>query len=595
MIEHFHFLRPYLLLLFIPLIILIILLSRRQLHTGIWSTICSKDLMPYIIVKKAKQSYVPYLLAFIAFSLLIIALAGPAWQLISQPLIKAQSGLVIALDLSPAMNAEDIKPSRLQRAIYKINDFLNLRQEGYTALLVFSESPFVVTPLTDDTATIKALLPALDTKIMPSTGHQVHRAINKSIDLLHQAGISNGSILLVTAELSPSDMEQAINLASQQGVKVFILGTGTEQTSPIAKPEGGFMQDSKGALIMTTLAQENLHNLAKATQGEYKTIALDDSDIHYLSARMNAARLSDNQENTELTQTKWHDQGYLLVLIALPFVSLIFRRGLLVLSLFLIPPSLQALSWDDLWQTKDQQAQYLFQQEKFQEAKETFQNPDWQAAASYQLGDYEEAAQLFENNQTPDGFYNYGTAKAKQGDFERALEAYNKALEINPDHEDALFNKKLIEDLLKQNQNSQNSDQKKDDSNQDKQDDKQQQNDNSSKDKEGSESQNKQESSENKDKDNQQTNQKQNEQNNSSSTKKDKEEQLTEELQDEYREKIEEEMQKPKEEKAQPLAQEEDVQQNEQQKLDERWLQRIPDDPGGLLRRKFLQQYREQK
>lgn len=561
----FHFLRPYFLFGLIPLLIMILLFFRRSRSSDIWNKVCSKDLIPYIVVRKGNRNYFLPIILLASVSLLLIALAGPSWEMISQPLIKSQSGLVIALDLSPAMDAQDVKPSRLQRAIFKLSDFLKTRKDGQTALIVFSEEPFVVTPLTDDVATIKALLPALETNIMPIQGHQVNKAISKAAELLAQAGVSNGSILLITSELTSSDLDQSIAVASQSGTKISVLGIGKEEGTPIQKQVGGFVTDDKGALVITSLAKDNLIRLANATRGTYTTLTLDDADIKELAN--NSFDLTNSSEQSGLQHSKWHDQGYLFVLLALPFVSLLFRRGILIVLICLMPQMLPALSWNDFWKTPDQQGQELFHQENYQQAKEKFQNPDWQATSNYKLEDYKIAGDLFQKNQSPDGLYNYGTAKAKQGDFEEALAAYNKTLELQPDHEDAKYNKKLIEDFQKQQQQQQNQNDKNNENDDKKQNDSQDSNQD----------------------ENQKSEEQQSKEQNESS---DSNEEKTSELQDQYKDKVEKELeQKKSQELVEP--EEESEQEDPQRQIDDKWLQKVKDDPGGLLRRKFLQQYQK--
>lgn len=599
----FHFLRPNIFYLFIPFLLLVLLMLRGNRQTNLWQNICSKDLMPYILKTKSHRRRTPYIFTSFALSLLIFAAAGPAWNQISQPLIKSQSGLVIALDLSPTMNAEDIKPSRLQRAIYKISDLLDSRQEGQTALIVFSDEPFLVTPLTHDAATIKSLLPVLETKIMPSSGHQVNRAVSKSVELLAQAGINNGSILLVTSELANKDMEKAIEIATQHGTKISVLGVGTEESTLVPKQGGGFLQNADGSLVMTALAKKNLSQLAHATNGSYMTLKVDDSDIHQFNKEFSSLDTSSGQEQTEMIQNKWHDQGYLFVLLALPFAALIFRRGILLLVLFLMPYSLQAGLWDDLWRTPDQQAEQLYQEEKYQEARELFQNPDWQAASHYKLKEFDAASQLYQSNETVDGHYNYGTSRAKLGDYQEALSAYEKGLKIDPEHEDTLYNKKLIEDFLKQNQQDQQNSQDNKDQKQDKQ--------NKDKNKDQNKDRDQQNQDQNKDQtqdQNQEQNQEQSDQQNGESKDQpedrkeypEKDEKKAEELKDQYRDQVEKEMQEEeKKEKKQPekqaMEEEEPSEEDPQRQIDDRWLERVKDDPGGLLRRKFLQQYRQQQ
>lgn len=550
----FHFLRPNFLLLFVPFFITAFWLMRSWKKSSAWDKICSQDLLPHVIARKGNNSNAPYLLMFLIGSLLIMALAGPSWELKSHPLMKTQSGLVVVLDLSPSMNAEDIKPSRLQRAIYKLTDILNMRHEGQTALVVFSENPYVVTPLTDDVTTIKTMLPVLETNIMPSVGHNAGKAVEKAYELLVQAGVANGSILLIGSELSFKEADNAIEFSVRHKIPISILGVGTEAGAPIPKAGGGFLKDEKGALIMSTLAEDRLTKLAKSTGGTYISIRSDDSDIQILAKGISGIGSNYYHEQTQLNQNRWHDAGYWLVLAAIPLLTLLFRRGILnvlfIFSLFVMPPSLHAFSWNDLWKTPDQQAEELFHQEEYQEAKELFQNPDWKGAANYRLEDYEAAAEMFQQNTSADGYYNHGTAKAKQGDYEAALESYAKALEIQPDHEDALYNKKIIEELMQQQE------QNKDNQNQDK-------------DKQDDQTSDNQESKD--------ENQEQKEDQNS------KPEESKDQAED-----------KPEPEESKEMQANEQEEHDPQRQMDDRWLQKVTDDPGGLLRRKFLQQYRQQ-
>lgn len=601
-----HFLRPNFFILILPFAILFFLLFRSLRSINLWQKICSPDLIPFILTEKPQNRMGRLIPLLLTLSLLIGALAGPAWRLISVPLIQTQTGLVIALDLSVAMNADDVKPSRLQRSIYKINDILKQRHEGETALIVFSGEPFVVTPLTDDIATITSLLPVLEPDIMPSNGQEVNKAIRKASELLTQAGISNGTILLVTAELSSKDMEKALDIAKSQGVKISVLGVGGENALPIPVEGGGFVKNQKGDLVVTKLAKENLSHLASSTGGLYKTMTVDDSDIETLSSFFSGNPLGKDLGETEIKQNQWQDEGYLLVLIALPFAAALFRRGiLLTLLIFFIPYHLNASIWDNLWKTPDQKGEELFQKNDYQQAKEMFQNRDWQAAASYKLGEYETSAELFKESSSADGLYNYGTAQAKLGDFKEALSAYEKVLALDPDHEDAKYNKQLIEDLQKQEE--QNNDQNNpDDDKKENQNQKDKQNSQSSKD----DSQEKETPDQNQQDDQEKQNQSQDQKQNSSqdqnnSPKNDNEnpsDQNQKEMEKNYSDQLNKELEQEKAKSPEkPKNTENGLQKkegqdpkDEQRQIDERWLQKVKDDPGGLLRRKFYLQYQQQ-
>lgn len=585
--KDFQFLRPDSLYLFIPFLIALYGYLKNRAHSSVWEKICSPDLIPYILKGKTKgQKLKPFLLVT-SGSLLLLAMAGPSWETVSHPLIKSQSGLVIALDLSVAMNAEDVKPSRLKRALYKINDLLEARKEGQTALIVFSKEPFVVTPLTDDHSTIKNLLSALDTSIMPASGHDVYKAIDKSSQLLKQAGVANGSVLLVTAELGKQDLEKSIQVAIKEGISVSILGLGLEEGSPIPSSKGGFLKDEKGAMILTKLAMEALKQLAQATGGGYTSLTVDDQDIGYLSNNFEKPQ-GTVQEELEMMTEKPHDQGYWLVLLALPFILPFFRRGFWVL-LFISPQLLPASSW---WETADQEGARLFHEENYKGARESFQDPDWKAAASFRMGEYEEAANLYKTNQTAEGYYNLGTSLAKGGEFEKSLEAYNNALEIEPEHEDALYNKKLIEEHLKKPQK-----QEKSDKNKQKQDKKKDQNKEDSESEKNESESEEDETASNEDQDSNREDQKDEKPEQENEKDIEKENEPSKELEKEYQDKLEKEVEEGKEnspEKEKEIAKAEEVAEvDPQREIDDKWLERVPDDPGALLRRKFLHQYRQ--
>ena len=570
-----HFLRPYFFYLFIPLVLGLILFLAKKNRSS-WDNICSKDLLPYVIVKKTKKNLLFAFFMFVLFSWLITAMAGPSWNEAFQPVFKPRDGLVIALDLSDAMNAEDIKPSRLKRAIYKINDILEQRKGSQTALLVFSANSFMVTPLTDDHATIQSQLTALDTGIMPAKGHNVEKAIQKASELLSQAGVVNGSILLITSQLSDVDLNKSMEL--QKGnYKLSILGVGTENSTPVLKQGGGFMKDAKGGILTTKLPVENLKKLAKAGNGLYLDLKVDDSDVQLLTKEFNN-QSNMKKEESKTGSKKWQDQGYLLVLIALPFISFLFRRGILLLVLF-IPQ----ICFGSLFESNDKKGETLFQENNYEEAKNLFKNPDWKACAHYKLEEYEAASELFKENESADGLYNYGTARAKLGDFEEALKAYAKVLEINPEHKDALYNKKLIEE-------QESKDQKPDQDNQNKKDNNKENDSNQSEEnKPDQENQKKSENQDNsKDKNNQNTQENEDKQN------PDKDQQKNEENEDDEQKDDLDKQQKPDEKPDEKTEEPCESKEDAQRKMDDRLLDRIKDDPGGLLRRKFLQQYRRQ-
>ncbi|HBH36047.1 MAG TPA: hypothetical protein DDW45_06695, partial [Gammaproteobacteria bacterium] len=162
MIQDFHFLYPWWLLLLLPLALLLWQLRRYRGATGgEWNRVVDPRLQPYVIIRgEAVQEDRTWWLIALAGIIAITALAGPAWIKQPQPVHKLQSPLVILLDLSTSMYAQDQKPNRLTRARFELSDLLEARREGQTALIVFAGDAFAVTPLTQDNDTILAQVKA---------------------------------------------------------------------------------------------------------------------------------------------------------------------------------------------------------------------------------------------------------------------------------------------------------------------------------------------------------------------------------------------------------------------------------------------------
>jgi Ca-activated chloride channel family protein len=318
--------------------------------------------------------------------------------------------------------------------------------------------------------------------------------------------------------------------------------------------------------------------LAAKGAGEFATITTDDRDILSILDHIQRNRFETETIASDQTADIWREQGPWLLLFMLPFIALVFRRGVLfLLPLMLIPfsPGADAFGWEELWQNQNQRGSLQFEQGAHERAAELFQNPGWKASSYYRAGDYDEALQYWAEQADESAYYNQGNALAKLGRLDEAVKAYEKALEINPQHQDASYNKKLLEDLIEQQQQQQKDQQ---DQQQDQQGSEQQQSQDSSQEQQADEEGDRQRSDEN---NNQQ----------GSQAQQDSDPQTAETSQ---------------QQSTQPQASQVDQQENQQTSEDEQlaemeqqmseqaadqWLRKIPDDPGGLLRRKFIYQY----
>ncbi|MDD5275564.1 MAG: VWA domain-containing protein [Methylovulum sp.] len=613
-LSDFHFIRPFWLLALIPAIVLAVLLLRSKLRRGVWSSVCDAALLPYVLQEKTgTASRWPLAIGTLAALLAIVALAGPTWQRLPTPVFRNASALVLALDLSRSMDAEDVKPSRLIRARYKIADILKQRKDGQTALLVYAGDAFTVTPLTEDIETIASQLSALTTDIMPSQGSNTALVLAKAADLFKQAGQQQGQIVLITDGVDAGQMQAGIN--ALDSFQLSVLGVGTADGAPIPLANGGgFMKDPQGTIVIPKLNVAELRELAQAGHGVYQTITANDADIQTLLATVNkpVQQQGQGKENKDYRLEVWNDQGPWLLIAVLPLAALLFRKGVLCLALLLLlplPKNSYAFEWQDLWQTKDQQAQQAYRNKQFEDAANLFENPEWQAAANYKAGAYNKAIEKAPP-ESGDGLYNQGNALAQAGKLEEAIKAYEKALAKNPDNVDAKYNKELVEkELEKQKKQQEQQQQQKDNKPDDKE--KSQQDENKDKGQKGKEG--------NGDKEGESSDQADNNQKPEQKPERPGNEQGAEQPQDSAENKAQEqksdaqqtkeqksEAQKAEEQKAaaQQQAGQQDKDDNkakeasaaealsaEQQQANEQWLNRIPDDPSGLLKRKFKYQY----
>jgi len=585
----FHFIRPWWLLALLPAAAMLMLLLKNHVARGNWADVCDAELMPFILQHQPSPQRRSYLLAAsLATLLCILALAGPTWQRLPSPAFRNDSALVIALDLSKSMNATDTKPSRLSKARYKIADILQLRKDGQTALLVYGGDAFIVTPLTTDIATINSQLEALTTNIMPSPGSNTQLAIDKSAELLRQAGLTKGHILLVTDS-------NADHAAAPGDYQLSILALGTTAGAPIPAGGGGFVKDAAGNIVIAKLDSAGLSELAAAGHGLYQTVTANDDDIKNLSSLFNRAEPGSSQEQSDLLLEQWDDKGPWLALLLLPWAALRFRKGLLsllLLCLLPMPREAAAFDWQSLWQTPDQQAQKAFESQQFEQAATQFNDPNWRAAAQFRAGQYQQAAETLKDAQTADGLYNLGNALAKAGQFQQALEAYQQALKLDPKHSDAKFNKELIEKQQQQQKQQQGKDQQ----SSDQQD---QQQDQSKSDQSSAQGEQDDQQQQSNPQDQSQNQSKKADENKADAEQQDSKdakdgEQKNPEQKDAKSQAAEQKTGKedPEAKPAEPL---EAIEQTEAQRANQQLLNRIPDQPTGLLKRKFRYQYGQRR
>ena len=448
-LSQLHWLRPELVWIALPMLLALLWLARRQRPQRGWQQHIDAELLPYLLddsEQRPRRLWPTALAALICW----LALMGPSWEKVPSPILEDRSGLVIVLDLSPSMLAQDVQPSRLERAKYTIRDLLRLRADGQTALVASAGDAFVVAPLTDDGNTLSTLLPALHPGMMPLPGSNPLAGLTLAAELLARGGSANGHILLIGDGFSASQLTGLKDFARNSQYPLSILAVGSERGAPIPLPEGGFVKDSQGKTVLASVPTGLMKSLSRDSGGQYAQLDSQLSEQTLSTLASGSRNFEEGQR--QQTMEQWRDGGVWLVLLLLPLALLSFRRNVLPLILLAVvglPESSHALDWQSTLKTPDQRGAALFDSDPGSAATQ-FVDPMWRGSALYRAGNYAAAAQAFAQRDSADAHYNRGNALARAGKLDEAIDAYQQALDWNPDMADAKANKALLEQLKQQ-------------------------------------------------------------------------------------------------------------------------------------------------
>lgn len=421
-----HFVRAQWLWALLPLLPATLWWWRRQRRrVDAWQRRVDPHLLPHLVEpgsgrRGAMRAVLGPLIALLA----ILALAGPGWRHEAQPLWQQAAPLVIALDLSSATAAEDLPPSRLLQSRAAVDRLLGLRAGGQVALVAFAGDAHTVAPLTADADNVRVFLDALSPGIMPVDGSRPDRAIAWSARLLQQAGFERGDILLLTHDADAAARREAA-AAARSGYAVSVLGLGTA--------DGAVHRDGRGRLTRTRMDAEALRALADAGSGRYAALAAQPGEAALAEIGRGIAAGGERVGQASART----DQGYWLLLPLMLLAALAFRRGgaLLLLALGLCLPLAPAQAQQGgLWQRPDQA----------RHAREV------EAVQAYRQGDFGAAGRIWEALPGADAAYNRGNALARAGRLQEALDAYDEALAQAPGMEDAIANREAVAQALRQ-------------------------------------------------------------------------------------------------------------------------------------------------
>ena len=456
MLAEFHWLRPLWLLLLPAVTLAGYLAWRYHAQPNPWQQLLPAHLQQVLLPAQQQQQSrrTPFLLAVVALWLLVLAAAGPSVSKLPQPAFSLQKATVLVLDMSMSMHATDVKPDRATQARFKALDFASQLAEGELALVTFAGDAYVISPLTPDHNNIKLLLPDLKPEIMPVQGSDLTTALELASKILLQAGYPKGDIVVISDGFSSEHFIQLRNMLDQFPHRLSVLAVGTAEGAPVRLTSGELLKDQQGSIVIPKVPLTQLKQLATLTGGVFVQHSFDQRDVQAL-LDLPALQLADEvNPNSQLTGDQWQDAGVYLCWLLLPLALWLGKRGsvLALFAVLLLPPPTQAVEWQDLWQSRIQQAQQAYQAKDYDQARQKFDQPLWQGNAAYRSGDFSNAEQFYRQDPSAAGQFNLGNALAQQQKYQQALQAYQQAKQQNPELAGLQQNIELIEQLAKQQQ-----------------------------------------------------------------------------------------------------------------------------------------------
>jgi Ca-activated chloride channel family protein len=425
-LQYFHFMRPFWLLL-MPVILLMWWLIRphRAATPPLPKTIAPHLAAALRVGSEGTTRLWPIDGVCTGLVLITLAVAGPAWNRVPNPLIADTAPLVVAIKVTDSMLTPDLAPTRLDRARFKVLDLIGQRAGARTALVAYAGSAHSVSPLTEDPNILRPLLEGLDPKVMPKPGANAADALAMATEILGAAETA-GAILFVLDDLDPADVA-AFNAVKDRPPVVFLL------TLPAGKDVAQLGQIDKASVVNLTADGQDIAQVERLVRAAY------------------LAALADND------QLKWDDRGWMLTWPAALLVLLWFRRGWTMrwamigtLSLTLFSPGLaQADGLVDWFATPDQQGQIAFNNKKFNRAAELFEDPYWRGYSMLKAGQYVEAGEVFARLDSPEAAFAEGLARIRNREYRPAIAAYETALVRRPDYPEAETNLEIAKAILK--------------------------------------------------------------------------------------------------------------------------------------------------
>ncbi len=323
MLELFHFMRP-LWLLALPLILAVWWLARRREAEGAQTTsLVAPHLREALTVNRdARSGLRPVDGVLITLLALAVGAAGPAWNKHPSPWFSETAPLVIAVEVSDSMRANDLLPTRLDRARFKVLDLIARRTGSRTALIAYAGTAHLVMPPTTDVDVVKPFLESLDPGIMPTQGANAAAVPELALEMLGDES-AIGSLLFVNDGFDPADVA-ALRAFSDRpdAMSMVALVLGSDEGGVALMPDGSPVIGAAGGRLDTAVDADVLRRIEREARVPVIRASHGDADIRRLLQRIESSLAQADDPNAE-----WRDQAWWLLWPAALLTLLWFRRG----------------------------------------------------------------------------------------------------------------------------------------------------------------------------------------------------------------------------------------------------------------------------
>ncbi len=432
-----------------------------------------------------------FLMLLLGVSLLLTAFLRPRWGFHWEEIKRRGVDLIVAVDVSESMLAEDVKPNRLERAKREITDLVDMLQGDRVGLIAFAGAAFLECPLTLDYGSFRIFLDYLDTELIPVPGTAIGQAIQTATRSFSTERRASRALILITdGEDHPGEAEKAAQAAKEKGIRIFTIGIGSEHGAPIPLRGGAgdFKKDRRGQVVMSRLRETALQKIALSTGGSYVRSVSGDMDLkkiyeEEIRGKMEAGELKSTKKRRWEERFQWFLFGSILLFSIEAILSdrkrlpakgkersrFLFGKQAVWFLIAGLGPVCAATGQAHAESVygKMKKAEEAYEQEDYAGALEDFLDAQVERPediplkynvgnTQYRIRNFEEAEDAFtgvasagEPEQKQRAFYNLGNTAYRQGKLEEAVAHYKQALDLDPEDEDARFNLEFVREEIK--------------------------------------------------------------------------------------------------------------------------------------------------